>query len=349
MSQALPDYDGSETRRRSGSGQEYRNGNAHGRMEFRILGPLEVRSERGVLALGGVKPRAVLAVLLLHANEPVSADRLALALWGEEASAGAVKTVQVHMSRLRKALGDGDIVTTTAAGYRLRVRPGELDAERFERLAEEGRRALATGQVEQSATILREALSLWRGPPLAELSFEPFAQTEIARLEEQRLAALEARVDAELAAGWHVPLVSELQQLVAENPTHERFAGQLMLALYRSGRQTDALNVYSRTRKALVTEIGMEPGPDLRDLQEAILRHDEALLHADAVGDGDSPAREPPRQLDTANSHPLISRTTELAWLNERWDRAQRGAGAVVAILGPAGSGKTRCELARRG
>ena len=131
----------------------------------------------------------------------MSAERLALALWGEDAPAGAVKAVQVHVSRLRKALGDGDVVETTPAGYRLRVRPGELDAERFEHLVEDGRHALAAGHPEQAAAVLREALTLWRGPPLAELAFEPFAQAEIARLEEQRLAALEARVEADLAAG----------------------------------------------------------------------------------------------------------------------------------------------------
>src|SRR3954469_21158002 len=135
-------------------------------MEFQILGPLEVRGARGAGALVGMKPRAVLAVLLFHANEPVSAERLALALWGEDAPASSVKTVQVHVSRLRKALGDAEVLGTTPAGYRLRVRPGELDAERFELLFEDGRRALACGQAKRAAAVLREALNLWRGPPL---------------------------------------------------------------------------------------------------------------------------------------------------------------------------------------
>src|SRR5437773_3547925 len=160
-------------------------------MEFRILGPLEVQGELGAVALRGIKPRAVLAMLLLHANEPVSAERLALALWGEEAPAGATKTVQVHVSRLRKALGDPDAVETTPAGYRLRVRPDELDAERFRRGVAAGRQALAAGEPERAGALFEEALGLWRGAPLAELQFEPFAQAEIARLEEQRLAALE--------------------------------------------------------------------------------------------------------------------------------------------------------------
>ena len=170
-------------------------------MEFRILGPLEVRHQRGPVPLGGTKPRAVLAVLLLHANAPVSAERLAQALWGDDAPARAVKTVQVHVSRLRKALGDESAIDTSAAGYRLRVEPGELDAERFERLAEEGRRALAAGDAEAAADALRAALELWRGPALADLAGEPFAQAEIARLEEHRLTAVETRVEADLALG----------------------------------------------------------------------------------------------------------------------------------------------------
>src|SRR3954454_668410 len=187
-------------------------------MEFRILGPLEVSAESGPIALAGIKPRTVLAMLLLHANEPVSAERLAAALWGDDAPAGAVKTVQVHVSRLRKALADPDILATTPAGYRLRVRPGELDAERFGRRVEEGRRALDAGEGERAAVVLREGLALWRGPALAGLASEPFASPEIARLEEQRLAALEARVAADLSCGRHVALVGELQQLTVEHP-----------------------------------------------------------------------------------------------------------------------------------
>ena len=149
-------------------------------MDFRILGPLEVHNDSGTVALGGAKPRAVLAMLLLHANQPVSAERLALALWGEEAPAGSVKTVQVHVSRVRKALGNGNILVTTPAGYCLHVAPGELDAEQFERLVEDGRRALAAGDADAAAHALQEALALWRGPPLSDLSFEPFAQETIA-------------------------------------------------------------------------------------------------------------------------------------------------------------------------
>nr|MDQ3093389.1 AfsR/SARP family transcriptional regulator [Actinomycetota bacterium] len=206
-------------------------------MEFRILGPLEVRNEHGSVALGGSKPRSVLAVLLLHANESVPAERLVLALWGEEAPPGAVKRVHVHVARLRKALGDPEIVTTTAAGYRVRVLPGELDAARFRGLVEDGRQALARGEADEAAILLREALSLSRGPPLADLAYEPFAADEIVRLEElqlEALEALEARVEADLAAGRQSSLVGELQRLVAGYPTRERLAGHLMLALYRA-------------------------------------------------------------------------------------------------------------------
>ena len=176
-------------------------------MDFRILGPLEVRAEPGAVQLGGSKPRAVLAMLLLNANQPVSADRLATAVWGDDAAAGAAKTVQVYISRLRKCLGDADLVTTTPAGYTLHVAPDELDADRFAHDVEEGRAALASGRPARAGTILREALSLWRGPPLADMAFEPFAQAEIARLEEQRLSALELRVEADLAAGRNAALV----------------------------------------------------------------------------------------------------------------------------------------------
>ncbi len=310
-------------------------------MEFLILGPIEARTAKGAIALGGIKPRAVLAVLLLHPNEPVSAERLALALWGEDAPGGAVKTVQVHVSRLRKALGDPAAVTTSAAGYSLRVRRGELDAERFEGLVEDAREAFGA-QPETAAALLREALALWRGPALAELALEPFAGNEIRRLEEQRLAALGLRVDADLAAGRHAEVVGELRQLVVEYPTRERFVGQLMLALYRCGRQTEALDAYATARRELVDDVGVEPGPELRELHEAILRQDVALA-AQPVGE------EPPAALDTTTAKPLVGRADEVAWLVERWERARDGAGMVVALTGARGSGKSRltAELAR--
>jgi WD40 repeat protein/DNA-binding SARP family transcriptional activator len=310
-------------------------------VEFRILGPFEVRSESGVVALGGVKPRAVLAVLLMHANESVHVERLAMALWGEDAPTSAVKTVQVYVSRLRKALGDDEALVRTPAGYRLRVRADELDAERFARLVEHGRRALAAGQAEHAAAVLRQALALWRGPPLPELAFEPFAQAEIARLQEQRLAALEVRVQADLAAGRHAGLVSELRQLVAANPSRERLAGQLMLALYRCGQQADALEAFHAARRVLVAEIGVEPGPKLRRLQEAILRHDASLEPQESVA-------ELPCELDAGSAPPLMGREVELAWLRGRWEQAQTGSSVVVKMTGVGGIGKSRlaAELA---
>jgi WD40 repeat protein/DNA-binding SARP family transcriptional activator len=310
-------------------------------MDFRVLGPLEVRSERGAVHLGGHKPRAVLAVLLLHANEPVSSARLVEAVWGEDETPELRKSLQVSVSRLRKALDDPEIVATKGKSYEVRVRPGELDAERFERLVEDGRRALASGQAEQASASLRESLALWRGPPLADLAVESFAETDIARLEEQRLAALETRVEADLAAGRHAALVGELRQLVADNPTRERLAGQLMLALYRCGRQAEALEAYRDARQTLVDEIGVEPGPELRRLHEAILRQDDSL---------EPPSRVPdlPRELDAATAPPLVGRHAELVWLRERWDRAQRGTGSLVTMTGAHGIGRSRlaAELA---
>src|SRR4051794_11177061 len=310
-------------------------------MEFRILGPLEVTNELGPVAMGGIKPRALLAVLLLHPNESVSAERLAVALWGDDAPAGATRTVRVYVSRLRKALGDAGAVTTTAAGYRLRVRPDELDAERFHRGVATGRLALAAGEPERAALVLEEALALWRGPPLDDLAFEPFAQDEIARLEEQRLAALEARAEAHLATGRHLELVSDLRRLLAAHPTREGLAAQLMLALYRSGRQAEALEVYRGARLVLVEESGIEPGPELRRLHQAVLAQDPEL-GLETLDPG------LPRELDAAAEPPLVGRDAELDRLRAHWDAARDGAGRVVAVVGVAGMGKTRlaAELA---
>ena len=310
-------------------------------MDFRVLGPLEVRSERGAVHLGGPKPRAVLAVLLLHANEPVSSERLVAAVWGEEESYENRKSLQVSVSRLRKALGEPGIVATKGKSYEVRVRPGELDAERFERLVDDGRHALAAGHAEEAAASLREGLALWRGPALADLAVESFAETDIARLEEQRLVALETRVDADLAAGQQAALVGELRQLVADNPTRERLAGQLMLALYRDGRQVEALEEYRRARERLVEEIGVEPGPELRRLHEAILRQDPSL-------EPPAPRPELPQELDGAAAPRLVGREVELGWLRERWERAQRGTGSLVTMTGRHGIGRSRlaAELA---
>jgi YVTN family beta-propeller protein len=245
-------------------------------MEFGILGPLQITERGRVVALGAAKQRALLAVLLLHANEVVSSDRLIEELWGEQAPGKAAKSVQVYVSQLRKVLGDGRL-ETRARGYALQIDPGALDAERFQRLLDKGREALGAGESERAAEMLRQALALWRGPALVDVAYEPFAQGEIARLEELRLVAIEERIDADLALGRHSELVGELESLVREQPLRERLRGQLMLALYRAGRQVDALEVYQSARRELVNKLGIEPGRQLQELQQAILAQDAAL------------------------------------------------------------------------
>lgn len=245
-------------------------------MEFCVLGSLEVVDQDGPLALGAPKQRALLAVLLLHRGQAVSTDRLIDEVWGERPPASANKLVQGYVSHLRKALGDG-LLVTEGRGYVLRVVPGQLDVDRFETLVAQGREALEQGDALTAAAVLRDALGVWRGPALADFAYEPFAQAEIARLEEARLGALEDRIDAELALGEHARLVGELEAFVREHPLRERFTGQLMLALYRSGRQAEALETYREGRRRLVQELGLEPGPELQQLERAILAQDPAL------------------------------------------------------------------------
>jgi DNA-binding SARP family transcriptional activator len=245
-------------------------------IEIRILGRLEVVEHGRPVVVGAPKVRALLAVLLLHRDEVVSTDRLIDALWGERASPTAAKTVQVYVSNLRKALGDG-LLVTEGRGYVLHAALGQLDVDRFEALVAQGREALEQGDALTAAAVLREALGVWRGPALADFAYEPFAQADIARLEESRLAALEDRIDADLASGAHARLVGELEALVLAHPLRERLRGQLMLALYRSGRQADALQTYRIARRELLDELGLEPGRGLQELERAILAHDPAL------------------------------------------------------------------------
>jgi DNA-binding SARP family transcriptional activator len=243
-------------------------------MEFRILGPLEVRDGDAVVPLSGARQRALLAILLLHANQTVSSDRLLEDLWGDGQPDSGIAALQVRVSQLRKALGHaGARLETRPSGYLLRVEPGELDLDRFSRLVE----GAAGAEPREAAESLSEALGVWRGSALGELAYEPFAQAPAGRLEELRLAALERRIDADLALGRHVDLIGELETLVAAEPLRERFRGQLMLALYRSGRQADALAAYRSTRATLVEELGIEPGPVLQELERAVLRHDHSL------------------------------------------------------------------------
>jgi predicted ATPase/class 3 adenylate cyclase/DNA-binding winged helix-turn-helix (wHTH) protein len=249
-------------------------------MDFRILGPLEVLDEGRPVALGGSKQRALLAVLLLHANETLSADRLIDELWGERPPTGAAKTLQMQVSRLRKALAagaGGDLIMTRDSGYQLKLEPERLDSQRFEWLIAEGLSELARDHPEQAVSLLEEALSLWRGAPLADLAYEPFVQSEIARLHDLRIGGLEQLIEAKLALGRHAEVISQLDALIAEHPYRERLRAQLMLALYRCDRQADALQAYHDARRQLVEELGIEPGERLRELERAILAHDPAL------------------------------------------------------------------------
>jgi DNA-binding SARP family transcriptional activator/streptogramin lyase len=247
-------------------------------MEFRVLGPLEVEEEGRVLKLGGTKQRALLALLLLHANEAVSRDRLIDELWSSTPPETASAAIQVYVSQLRKLLGR-DAIVTQPPGYLIRVEEGTLDLDRFEESVARARGA----PPDEAAELLREALGLWRGPPLAELDGSS-ARAERARLDEQRLSALEQRIEADLELGRHAQLVPELEGLVREHPLRERLRGQLMLALYRCGRQAEALDVYRTGRRLLDEELGLDPGEELRRLERAILVQDESLTAPTSSG-----------------------------------------------------------------
>ena len=256
--------------------QTYREG----MVEFGVLGPLEVTAGGQPLPVQGARTRAVLAMLLVHANQVVPADRLIVELWPGQPADRAAASLQVRVSELRKALraaGEADRLVTRPPGYLLRVVPGELDAPRFEQLARDGETALAAGDGALAARRLDEALGLWRGPALADVDDVPFAQAEARRLEEQRLAALESRAEARLACGRHRELIAELEALTAAHPLRERLWSQRMLALYRAGRQADALRAYRELRAILIGELGIEPSPALRELEARILRQDPAL------------------------------------------------------------------------
>jgi len=279
-------------------------------MQFRILGPFEVEHDGRLLQLGGHQQRTLLAVLLLRANEVVPVDEIIDELWPSDPPASATKSVHVLVSKLRRILehepnelgepGRNGVLLTRPHGYVLSVAPGELDLQRFESLLEQGRRALAAGRADDAGNTIREALGLWRGPPLAEFAYDSFAQGEVARLEELRLSAIEDRIEADLALGHHAELVPEVESLATKHPLRERLRGQLMLALYRSGRQADALRAYHEIRRHLADELGLEPGPALRQLEREILAHAPSLAaptHPATSGDSRGPSR---RHLKTA-------------------------------------------------
>jgi DNA-binding SARP family transcriptional activator len=247
-------------------------------LDLRVLGPLEAEGDQGPIPLGGQKQRALLGLLVLNAGRVVATDRLLDELWGEHPPRTAATSLQNMVSNLRKALGV-DRLETRAPGYSLRVEQAETDLGRFERLVADAHELSG----EQRSSTLAAALGLWRGPPLADFAYEAFAQGEIRRLEERRLSTLEERIDADLDCGRHGELVAELESLVDQQPFRERLRGQLMLALYRSGRQAEALQGYHDARRALVDELGIEPGRPLQDLFSRILRHDTSLDLATAA------------------------------------------------------------------
>jgi WD40 repeat protein/DNA-binding SARP family transcriptional activator len=303
-------------------------------VDFRLLGPLEVRDDEGrELSVAAGRQRALLALLLLRPNEFVGTDRLVEELWGESAPATAHQMLLNQVSALRRALGGNGRLETRGSAYCLRLTDGERDVDRFEELLARARSCLEHDPG-SAADALRAALALWRGPPLSDVTYESFAQTEIARLEERRLTAFEDRVDAELSLGRHAELVAELEGAVMEHPLRERLHAQLMLALYRCGRQAEALEAYTRARGTLVEEIGVEPGLELREMQSAVLAQDPRLEHS-----ADEDALPP--GLD-GGSPLLAGRTEELATLEELLEGAADGRGAMAFVSGPHGIGKTR-------
>ncbi|MGH2748318.1 MAG: AfsR/SARP family transcriptional regulator [Actinomycetota bacterium] len=307
-------------------------------MEFGILGPLEVRREGQSLALGGPKQRALLAILLLHANEVVSSDRLIDLLWGEDPPGSAAKVLQVYVSQLRKILkpdpgGEHGVLVTTPPGYVLRTERDAFDLHRFEDLVTAARRAFSDGAPAEAAASLAEALELWRGAALADFTFEPFAQVEVARLEEMRLSVLEDRAEADLALGRHAEVIAQLDALLARNPTRERLARLLMTALYRAGRQAEALDVYRRVRSTLVEDLGVEPGPELQDMHRKVLAQDDSLRWV------------PPRSHPSPNNLPapvtsFVGRTREIEAVTALLEKHR-----LVTLTGPGGCGKSRLAL----
>jgi DNA-binding SARP family transcriptional activator/pimeloyl-ACP methyl ester carboxylesterase/predicted ATPase len=306
-------------------------------MEIRTLGPLEVLDGGKPVPLGGRKQRALLAVLALSPGRTVSSARLIEDLWGESAPDTAPKMVQIHVSQLRKVLPPG-VLLTRPPGYQLDVAPAQVDAFRAEELLRAGREALASGDPGTAAERLGEGLALWRGPALAEFA-EPFATGEGRRLEELELAMLEERIEAGLALGRHADAVGEIEALIARQPLRERPRGQLMLALYRSDRQADALAAYQEARRALSEELGIDPSPALRDLERRILQQDPGLAPAappQAPRSAPAPPAAPP-----APAGAVVGRARELAALRAHLDAALEGEARLVLVTGEAGAGKT--------
>jgi predicted ATPase/DNA-binding SARP family transcriptional activator len=311
-------------------------------LAYRLLGPVEVRRGEESLPLGAAKQRAVLTILLINERRPVTSDALVEALWPETMPGRPQTAIQGYVSQLRKILepehepSDAfSTIVTEGAGYRLAAAPEQVDVTEFERLLQAGRQARAAEQPHEAVGLLRTALALWRGPALAEFRYEGWAQAEIARLEELRLVAVEELLEAQLAAGENAALVGELESLVTEHPLRERFRAQLMLGLYRSGRQVEALEAYQETRRALVDEVGIEPGAELQALNRAILNQDPSLTIAPAAQRRiETNLPEPPT--------PFIGRARELAELREL---VLEEHVRLLTLTGPGGTGKTRLAL----
>ena len=320
-------------------------------MRFGILGPLQVIGDDGrELVLGGRMPRTVLAILLLRANEVVSSDRLVEELWAGAPPASAAKGLHVHVSRLRRALAathpGGERLVTAAGGYLLRIGADELDVKRCERLIGEGRSLLAAGDLYRALAALNAALELWRGDVLADFQYDAFAQAEIARLGELRAALLEERIAVEILLGREAQVLGELERLVRDYPYRERLRSQLMLALYRTGRQAEALAAYRTARSVLVDELGIEPSVELRQLHEAILAQDAALLQTDPeqpapTAEAMTGGRAPGHVHLPVQAAPLIGRERELAELMALADSRR-----LITLTGTGGTGKTRLAVA---
>jgi DNA-binding SARP family transcriptional activator len=335
-------------------------------VQFRLLGPLEAQDGERRVELGRPKQRVLLAVLLVHANQVVSLDRLVEELWGEQPPPQAAASLQTYVSNLRRALEPGRparapsrVLVSQPPGYRLVVGAGDLDAARFAALAEEGHRLLEASRPAAAARVLREGLELWRGPALAEVADEPFAVAERNRLEELRVAALEDRLAADLDLGRHAAAVAELEELAGRYPFRERLHGLLMLALYRSGRQAEALQAFADARRALADELGIDPGRWLRELETGILRQDPGLDWTPPPAEPGSPPGETggpageagrvlaasvPRSSQTADE--LVGRDDPLAALDGVLAGARGGRGRVVLVAGEPGIGKTRLAWA---
>src|ERR1700751_3784422 len=302
--------------------------------QFRILGAVEAFLDGAPAALGAPKQRAVLAMLLVNRRRVVSAEQLVDGLWGEAPPASAVQSLQVYVHGLRRVLG-GERIETVGRGYRAAVAEEELDLDRFGRGVDRGRAALGGGRPEDAADELREALSLWRGSARGDLPDELRRTAEADRLDELRLTALELRYDAELACGRHDAVIAELETIAAEHPYRERFLEQLVLALYRCGRQAEALEAYRRARRVLAEELGLEPSPALQELERAVVRQDPSLAAPPAPPRSTRPLPVPPTS--------LVGRRLELAAIGALF----RDEGArLVTLTGPGGTGKTRLGLA---